>query len=317
MIIDYNFFGFEHGGCVWDTPVCTDMLDELQLNEGIYDEVYVNLDTTIPDNTSKPTVWSLSTIMDAKFTGDLDAGSVGAEGFKVTKILLFRSLVGTNQWDAVAQFEYDKEYNVYDYIDRYVQNGSTYQYAVVPVANEILGDRLASDPIKAEYEGIFLTDKNENRRLEYDISLGDVLSNTASSVTQPINGKYPIIIFGTSNYRSGNLSVLPLSKSTVSMAGERIDKFAEQINRQEWLSFLNNCKAKVLRMDNGVLMLVVTQNATVSHKEGDILRDLASISFDFVEIGELTFDSLIKNDLIPSAERQKMTYDDYGGIISG
>ncbi|PEN97850.1 hypothetical protein CN553_12500 [Bacillus cereus] len=315
MIIGYNFFNYEHGGTIFDTPVCTDMMDELNINEGTYDEIYIDLNTQIANDTAKPFMWTLTTIMDSKFTGDLDAGSIGAEGFKVTHIQLYRSVYGSNKWDLVAQFDYNKEYNVYNYVDRYVQNGATYQYAIVPVANEVIGDMLKSDQIKSEYEGIFLTDRKENKRLEYDISLGDVTYNQASSVNQPINGAYPIVTFGNSNYRSGNLSTLPLSRETIAMAGGGIDKLAEQINRQDWLDFLNNHKAKVLRMDSGVLILVATQNVSSQHKEG-ALRDLASVTFDYTEIGELNFSNMLKNDLISTAELGKFTFNDEGEIES-
>lgn len=317
MIIDYNFFGFEFGGTVWDTPICTDHIDELVIGEGVYDEIYIDLDTNIEEYNSKPNNWTLTTIMDAKFKGDLEGGTIDADGFKVTKILLYRTLVGTNKWDAIAEFDYNEDYNVYNYIDRYAQNGATYQYAIVPVANEVLGDRLSSDEIKSEYEGIFITDKNENRKLEFDISLGDITNNQVASVNVPVNSKYPIVVFGNSSYRTGNLSVLPLSQETKDLGGSGVDKLAEQINRQEWLDFLNNNKAKVLRMDNGVLMLIVTYNAKQSHKDGDLLRDLASLSFDFVEIGEINFDTLMSNDLIANADIQKSTFDDFGGITSG
>jgi hypothetical protein len=316
VIIGYNFMGYEHGGSVWDTPICTDMLDELELNEGTYDEVYVNLDVTTPSNTAKPTIWTVTTIMDSKFTGDLDGGSIGAEGFKITSIQLYRSIYGTGKWDAVGQFKYDEEFNMYDYVDRYVQNGAVYQYAIVPVANEVQGDKLISDRVGASYEGIFITDKKENRRFDYDISLGEVVYNTTSALNQPLNSGFPIVTFGQSKYRSGNLSVLPLSDDTIALAGSGVDKLAEQINRQEWLDFINNGRAKVLRMDNGVLMLIVTQNATASHKEG-MLKDLASLTFDYVEVGEINFGNMMKNDLIPSGYASKMTYDDNGGIISG
>lgn len=316
LIIDYNFFGFEFGGCVWDTPICTDQLDELVVGEGVYDEIYVDLDTNIPDNTAKPTNWSMRTIMDAKFTGDLDAGSIGADGFKITNILLYRTLVGTGKWDAIAEFNYNDDYNVYNYVDRYAQNGAVYQYALVPVANELLGDKLISDPVQCEYEGIFLTDKNENRKLEYDINLGDITFNKDSGLITPINSQYPIAVFGNSNYRTGSLSVLPLSNKTIETYGNEIDKLQEQVNRKEWLDFINNNKAKVLRMDNGVLILIVTHNAKQTHKEGS-LRDLASLSFDFTEIGDITFETLKSNDLIANADMQKSTFDDYGGVISG
>lgn len=316
MIIGYNFFSLEEG-CVWDTPVCTDMLDELELGQGTYDEAFIDLNTNVANNTAKPTVWTVTTIIDSKFTGDLDGGSIGADGFKVTKIQLYRSIYGTNKWDAIGQFDYNEDFNVYDYVDRYTQNGALYQYAIVPVANEIIGDKMASDPVQALYEGIFITDKNENRRLEYDISLGEIVYNNNSALNQPINSPFPIVTFGNSKYRSGNLSVLPLSKETVELYGQGVDKFAEQVTRQEWIEFLNNGRAKVLRMDNGLSMLIVTQNVRATHKDGDILRDLASLSFDYVEIGDINFAMMIKNDLIPAGYASKMTYDDNGGIISG
>lgn len=316
MIIGYDFFGLDYGGCVWDTPICTDHMDELQLNEGIYDEAYVDLNMNIANDNVKPVNWTLTTIMDAKFTGDLDAGSVNADGFKVTKMLLYRTIAGTGKWTAIAQFDYDEAYNVYGYVDRFAQNGVEYEYAIVPVANEIMGDKLISDAVTVEYEGMFLTDKRENRKLEYDITLGDITHNTLSSVNQPISGKYPVIVFGNAKYRSGNMSVLPLSDETVDMGGAGVDKFAEQVNRQEWLEFLNNGKAKVLRMDNGTLMMIVTHNAKASHK-GGLLRDLASLSFDYIEVGDIEFNSLMKNDLISPADQHRLTYDDNGGIISG
>src|SRR5690606_17832871 len=120
-------------------------------------------------------------------------------------------------------------------------------------ANEVLGDKLVSDSIVAEYEGIFITDRKENRKLDYDINLGDISYNLTSSSATPLNGQFPIVTYANSNYRTGNLSVLPLSKKTIDMAGGGIDKLGEQLNRQKWLDFLNNRKAKVLRMDSGVI----------------------------------------------------------------
>ncbi|MCY8228700.1 hypothetical protein MOC30_14015 [Bacillus spizizenii] len=314
MIISYNFFGLDEGS-VFDTPICTDHLDEFKMNEGVYDEVYVDLDTSVPSTTDKPFMWKLQTVLDAKFTGDLDAGSIGADGFKVTHIQLYRSVYGSDKWDLQAQFEYDEEYNVYDYIDRYVQNGTTYQYAIVPVANEVLGDMLKSDTVDVYYEGIFITDRKENRRLEYDIDLGDISYNTSSSVNEPLNGKYPIVVFGNTNYRSGTLATLPLSQSTINMAGSGIDKLQEQINRNKWMDFINNGKAKVLRMDSGVLMLIITQKPRISHKQNDLLRDLASINFEYMEIGDLNYNMLVNNDLVSEAQKSKFTFDDYGRVI--
>ncbi|MEH7207625.1 hypothetical protein V7094_15505 [Priestia megaterium] len=315
MIVGYNFFGFEEGA-IFDTPICTEMIDELRLNEGTYDEVYVDLDTSVSDVPSKPSSWSIQTIMDAKFTGDLDAGSLGADGFKVTRVQLYRTVYGTESWELVTEFDYDEAYNMYNFTDRYVQNGVTYQYAIVPVANEVMGERLVSDTVDVSYHGIFLTDRKENKRLEFDITLGDISHNTNSSVNEPLNGQFPIVVFGNSNYRSGNLSVLPISDATKNLYGAGIDKMQEQINRTSWLDFLNNCKAKVLRIDSGVLMLVVTMNAKETHMDGDNLRDLATLSFDYTEIGKLTHEMMQNNDLLATTDRGKFTFNDYGEVTS-
>jgi hypothetical protein len=173
---------------------------------------------------------------------------------------------------------------------------------------------LFSDAVPVSYEGIFLTDGKDNKRLEFDISLGDVVHNGASSVNVPLNGQYPIVILGNTDYRSGSLSVLPLSESTVNMYGAGIDKLQEQINRNSWISFLNNRKAKVLRMDNGVLILVHTQNAKVTHKEGDTLRDLATIGFDFIEIGNLNFNMMMSAGLISEVDLSKAVFAEDGTV---
>lgn len=319
MIVGYDFFGYgDEGtnGAIFDTPICTEMLDELRLNEGTYDEVYVDLNTSVTDTPEKPSSWSIQTIMDAKFENDLDAGSLGADGFKVTHIQLYRTVYGTENWELITEFDFDQDYNMYNFTDRYVQNGVTYQYAIVPVANEVMGEKLVSDTVDVSYHGIFLTDRKENKRLEFDITLGDISHNTNSSVNESLNGQFPIVVFGNTNYRSGNLSVLPVSEATKNLYGGGIDKMQEQINRTSWLDFLNNGKAKVLRIDSGVLMLVVTMNAKETHMDGDNLRDLASISFDYTEIGKLTHEMMQNNDLLATADRGKFTFNDYGEVTS-
>lgn len=316
MIIGHNFFGHEHGGCVWDTPVCTDMMDELIVREGTYDHITVDLNTKITDSTIKESNWDLTTVLNAGFTGDLDAGSIGADGFTITDIMMYRSIAGTNEWERVSEFEYDEEFNLYEYIDRYVQNGAKYIYALVPVANNVQGEMLQSDEVSVSYEGMFLTDKDDNKRIEFDIEIGDISFNTASAVMNPIDSEYPIVVSNRTKYRSGNISTLPISKSTLAQYGADIDGNEERNNRKRWIDFLTNGKAKVLRMDNGLLVLVQTSNPTVSHKEGR-LKDLATISFDYTEIGAINYQNMDKNNLVPEPVLSRTTFNDDGGIING
>ena len=86
MIVGHTFFGRGMEGVVYDTAIPTDELDEVWLGEGMYDEVFVSVDTSINSNNEKPTGWQLKTIMDAKFNGSLEAGSIDGGGHKVVKL---------------------------------------------------------------------------------------------------------------------------------------------------------------------------------------------------------------------------------------
>lgn len=92
---------------------------------------------------------------------------------------------------------------------------------------------------------------------------------------------------------------------------------AEHVNRNKWIDFLTNGKAKVLRMDSGILMLVVTHGVKESHKGEEALRDLAGLNFEYAEIGKLNHENIISNNLLSTAEMSKFTFDDNGQVISG
>lgn len=319
LIIGYDFFGLAEGG-IFDTPICTDMIDNIDLSGGYFDELFIDLDIAKATESIAKTetlVWDYTTILQAKFNGNLDGGSIVNNGFKIDKILLQRSLVGSDLWDVVAVFDYKDGFDSYRYTDRYIQNGAVYQYAIVPVSSEVIGARLISGRILCSYEGMFLTDREENRRVLYDIELGDITYNKESAVVKPLNSSYPVATFSKGNYRTGNISTLPLSDETIMHAGSQIDGLAEQVNRDKWSNFIHNGRAKVIRMDSGVLMLAITTNLNVSHKQEGSLRDLASISFDYTEIGAVNFDNLLENGLISEVFASSLTYDDFGGVMIG
>ena len=90
MIIGYNFFNKDFHGMVWDTAIPTSEQDELTIGAGIYDQIFVSVDTTIADENVKPDKWNKKNIMNAKFQNDLEAGSLDADGYVITKIQIYR-----------------------------------------------------------------------------------------------------------------------------------------------------------------------------------------------------------------------------------
>lgn len=315
MIIDYNFFGHKKHGVIWDTAIPTSHIDEVVVGAGVYDEIFVSIDTAIGQEPIKPTSWQLKTIMNPKFEADLEAGSISGNGHKIKAIQIYRRpYLKNDAWLMVGQFDYDEDYNVYSFIDRFTENGAKYEYAVVPVSKDVIGEVTVSRPIDVSYEGVFLSDLENNYQLEIDFEMGQISHNNNVSTSNPLNGKFPVVTFGNQNYKTGTIDFLPLSQDQISSAGKQIDGRLERQYQEKVLKFLKSGKAKVLRNDNGEMMVIAAHNVATQSKNGNLI-DLNAISFQFTEVGELNFETMSKGGLIGNAGKSKYTFDENGNII--
>lgn len=315
MIIGYNYFSRGFHSNVFDTAIPTSHIDEVVVGAGIYDEIFVSVDTTIEDDKKKPTSWQLKTIMNPSFEGDLEAGSIESDGHKIRNIQIYRRKYLTNEsWLLVSQFPYSIDYNVYSFIDRFTENGATYEYAIVPLAKDVLGEITLSEPVDVEYNGVFLTDLENNYQMEVDFEMGTVDHNNNVSTSNPLNGRFPIVTYGNQNYRTGEIDFLPLTQQQKDTGGMKIDGRDERMYQEKVLGFLKNSQAKVVRNDNGDMMVVAAHDVSTTSKNGNLL-DLNAISFSFTEIGELDFETMSKAGLIGSAGASKYTFDENGNIV--
>ena len=313
MIIGFDFFGSDEN-TVWDTQVPKTMLDELRLNEGTYDLLHVDLRHFNINDTTRSTHanWSFHTVMIAQFLGNLDAGSMSANGFDILNVQLYRSVRDSEVWNKIDTFPFDIENNWYETIDRYPANGTEYIYEFRPQAYEIIGNGLRSDYVLSDFEGIFVTDREKNLKIEYNLELGEIMVNQNFSIDQPLNRQFPMTTYGNNKSRSGIISFLPLTPQTLAIPG-RIDKVAEKNLRDTWVDLLSNGQAKVLRTDDGDNMLISTHGVTILPEL--VLYNLRNISFEYAESDDLTFESMVENNLLPEAFGQRFTWDDNGNVI--
>lgn len=315
MIIGYNFLGNGFHGNVFDTAIPTSEIDEVTMGAGIYDELFVSLNTTIDETDEKPEKWEIKTIMDAKFQNDVEAGTIDADGHVVTRIHIYRRKYGVNdEWLMLGDFEYDKEFNVYSFVDRLAENGVTYEYAVVPVAATVIGDVTLSAPIKVEYDGMWISDIKNNFKLNYDFELGEISHNTNYVMSNPISGKYPIMSFGSQDYKTGSATFLPLSEVQEKIQGRYVDGHEEFVYREKILDFLKSGGAKVIRVDTGQMLIVATHDVKSTPKSGRLVN-LESISFSYTEIGAFDYSTMQKGGLIGGAVKSKYTFDDKGDVV--
>lgn len=315
MIIGYNFFSKDFHGNVWDTAIPTSHIDEVIMGEGIYDDLFITVDTAHEKNTPIPDRWKLKTIMHSKFKGDLEGGSIGGGNHRVRNIQIYRRKHQTNEpWLLISQFPYDSNYNMYSFVDRFTENGAKYEYAIVPLSKDVMGEVTVSEPVQVDYEGVFITDLYNNYQLEVDFNLGQVTYNNNMSTSSPLNGRFPIVTYGNQDYRTGTVDFLPLSDEQKQSKGTKIDGKLERQYKENVLEFLKSPQAKVIRNDNGDMIVVATHGITTQSKNGNLI-DLNAVSFSFTEVGKLDYNTMTKGGLIGEAGKSRYTFDERGNIV--
>lgn len=316
MIIGVDCFGYGWSGTFYDTPIPTAEIDEVRINEGLYDELFVTVDTKIGDKPERPDKWYIKTIMDAKFNNSIEAGTIDGGEHIVDNIQVFRReyrSVDTN-WQLVAQFPYEQKYNMYTIIDRFIENGKTYEYAIVPLAKDIMGDVTISEPIYSEFNGTYISDLDSNYEMNLDFKFGDMTHNKNSAVTVPLNSEFPIVTFGSQNYRSGNITFLPLTKAQELGMRNKVDAKEELANRKRIVEFLNNGNPKVIRRDDGDVLVVATNDIKETPKSESV-DAISNLTFNFTEIGKLDYDTMDKAGLIAGAGKSIYTFDEFGEVV--
>lgn len=315
VLIGYDFFGSRENLC-FDTAIPTSQLDSVIMNTGVYDELFISLDTAIARTNNRPEGWFLKNIMHAKFENDLESGSLDADGHKITKIQIYRRILGdgASGWVLVGEFEYKTDFNVYSFVDVTAESGRYYEYSIVPVAGNVIGEKTISDPTYISYNGVFISDKENNYKIQFDFESKDTEYNKNFSSMTPLNGEFPIVVYGNQDYRTGSISFLPLSETQIKSGGTKVDGKEERLIRDKVTSFLNNGKSKVLRNDNGDIMIMATSNVKSSPKS-NALMDIQSVSFDYTELGEVHSDTLLRAGLVGGVVESNYTYDEYGNVI--
>lgn len=285
MLIGIDTFGY-NDGAIFKSSIFNVGSYEMEMAYGKFDEVYIDLDTTVSTDIVKPTEWGFQTVIDAKFQGDLEGGSVSGSGQVITAIRIQRQKEDEIVWNDILQIDYSTGYqSYYTFTDKYIQNGISYRYALIPLSGNTLGYRQSSELITVDFDGVFFSDLTHNYRLYYNLELGDFEHNTPSSVQEPLNSQYPIVTYGTLDYIRGSVEALFLSASTVATNGN-INIRSEKLERQELMNFMKNKKPKILRNSDGNLLLVTIIDNPKETPNNQI-RGIANVSFNFVEIGNV------------------------------
>ena len=263
-------------------------INNLFVKNAKYDEINI-ITRTDKDFSTEKEDWKYYNLLLAKFKENLNAGNVDFTGLMVDKISVKRRKAEDFEYQEMGRFDFDKDQIEYEFYDRWVASDQEYEYVVVPLTeDETEGNYVEGGKIRADFDNVFVLDKNNMFKLIYNVEYNNVEKNIPNETFAPIGSKYPIVIQNAdTSYYSGDLNALVLSEATANSYKQEIDRNQEIRQRKALTEFLYNKKPKALKDGVGNMWLIAcVGNPSISYLN-ELNRGLADISFSWVEIGNI------------------------------
>lgn len=294
----FQFIGFDFfadADCLNSAPSSVDNITSTTLTNAIFDHFNVTKDVTITFTTDKPEEWNYDTIMDADFDGDINAGNVDFLIEQVSAIKIKRRIKGTFDWITLETVPISKVEDLeFTFVDRLNAYGVEYEYAFVPILNDIEGNYIINS-IYSEFNGVYIGDFNNIYRLFFEVNYSNEMRNQQIGTLQPLGRKYPVIVAnGNLSYDSGTVAAMILNDDYTET--RTIDKI-DIVERKETLKdYLTDKKAKILKDWNGnIKLIMVSTSPTVAYKENSGMS-VPQITFGWTEIGDANSQSDLYNN---------------------
>ena len=281
IFLGYNFLQDRYS---WQ-PVPTNLIniEDVKLENGIYDHFNITKDVSFPYITTYPTGWDLQTQMDADFNGNINAGNIDYVVTQISSIKVKRRKKGEFDWYTLYTIPVtdpnDIDFVRYDYL---AQNGTDYEYAIVPIIGNVEGE-YSINSITSEFYGIFITDGTSNYKFKENATYSANERVHQTGVYEPYGSKYPIVISnGDLSYDKGTMD----GDVVVYTADEQLDRKATVERLQAIKDFLATPSAKILKDFNGNIWLVtLSDNLSLTYYT-EVGMGFAKLSFNWSEIGD-------------------------------
>lgn len=289
------FLGFDmFSGIYAMTPqyLNTSNTTDVQIKDGVYDHLYLsrNTEKTV-DNINDE--WEDDTVVNADFNDTLEGGNTGFSLKNTDTILIKKRKKGTLDWitiftipvNSIDDFNFVKEYH-------YGESDTDYEFMIVSSFN---GTQTAYEIAEctSNFRGMCLTDKDHFYKTDCELSEVTFAQNMTNNVQTLLNNTYPVIISNDdSNYTSGSITALFLKFEDCDVVlGKKGMEY-----RNEIIKWLCNKKAKILKLDNGMIKMIrITGTPTLTNENHP---EIQNISFEFTEIGDANNEKdLYRNNL--------------------
>lgn len=208
-------------------------------------------------------------------------------------------------------------------IDNTVEQGKTYIYSIQQYNNYgVYSSRLRSNEVMADFEDLFLLDKNKQLKIRFNPQVSSMRNNILESKVNTIGSKYPFITRnGTVNHKEFSLSGLisyqmddnrefytwkdlGLEENITDLVSENIK--AEREFKLDVLDWLTSADAKILKSPTEGNYIVKLMGVSLSPND-TVGRMLHTFSCTASEIAPFEYDYLGKYGFI-NVERNSEDY---------
>lgn len=305
MIIGYDFLG--DAKSISDTRIHFEYIDEVRVKNALYDEVMFK--NGYEEFNRQRDDWLYSTVLLAKFRGNLEAGNIGLGDKPVGYIeIRKRKIEELNNWELVGRVSYESGKRFYFY-DDLTESGQYYEYALIPITKNELGQDVEGEPVKkaifSDFEDIFILNKDNKLKIAYDVELSNMERVRKIHAVETLGSRFPIISSTASlNYTRGQIRAKLISDRNKDRInnGENFDKRAEMKFREQSIDFLSDKSDKILKLPDGKMYLINISDNISWDMPNDWGRNVINFAMEWMEVDEVTGENLLKHGLIKGAE---------------
>ena len=277
---DIAYAGESRGSFTPSSPVyhaLADNLFSLKFGNGIFDELDITTDVTLPYTTDIPS-YDGTTIISLSFKGNIDTNIPHYD-----KAVLKRKESEAFTWLDLQEI-YITEPNVpyyIDYNDGFIPTGIKQTYALVTYIGGAESEYYTIE-VTPQWGKVFISEKDKRFGLNYAVIYSNHNQNIQNGVLMPIGAQYPIVIQNANgNYRSGSLQFKVLGYQFE--VDKRLSRPSIVQQTNDILAFLTNGKAKCIIDYNGNIFVVKVINSPQISYDSNWGNGIATISFDWVE----------------------------------
>lgn len=307
MFFGYDFFMDSNSLSSTSTNA---LINGVQVENGIINHLNVlneidvssgNFDTTIP------TVWTNSTVLNATFNNTLDGGSISDIIGNVDRIEVQRrqlsydintnTWVPMDNWITLQTIIKDPETQVlqgsFTMYDPFGQHSAHYVYQIVPIDNQGNVGTSLQQEVNSYFNKAFICDANNIFDItnEYTLNFNMVQK---SALYEPYGVQFPFVAYNAvTKYKSGTIETIPTTNNN-----GKIDRLAQVSYLNKLNNWLTNGRAKVLKDFNGNVLLISIQEATSNDFLKELGNGIATLSINWVEIGYINQDYLSQLGLL-------------------